>query len=108
MPSDNLAVDANGDIYVAAFPKALEMVASTEDPWNINPPATIFRIRPVPWAIGKAQGKPEYEVTKVLEDKVGLIVSGVTTVRHDVRTGRLWMGGAMSPFLVVCDIRLDA
>lgn len=40
-----------------------------------------------------------YRVEKVLEDSEAKVLNGITTVRHDVRTGRLFMGGESCGFL---------
>lgn len=88
MPVDNLSVDEQGDIYAAGFPKMLDLLASLQDPYNIYPPSTIFRIRK-----SLDEGRPRYIVTKVLEDRDTVAMGGVTTALHDVKSGRLFMGG---------------
>ena len=35
----------------------------------------------------------DYRVEKVIEDKDAKVLSGSTTVRHDVKTGRLFVSG---------------
>ena len=94
MPIDNLSLDKNGDIYAAAFPKALKFIKSLSAPYDIDSPSTIWRIR----RVGN-----KHEVTKVLEDKEAKILGGATVARHDVKTGRLFMGGAFAPYITVCD-----
>ena len=84
MPIDNLAVDANGDIWAAGLPVAYKNAKMWWDPHGVAAPSTVWRIR---------KGAEGYEVVKVLEDGEGRVLGGVTSVRHDVRTGRLWMGG---------------
>lgn len=84
MPADNLAVDANGDIYAAGLPKLLDIVRSMDDPFGIEPASTIWRI---------SKTESGYETQKVVEDRDTKVLSGVTTARHDVKTGRLFMGG---------------
>ena len=84
LPVDNGAVDRNGDIYVAGFPKALKMLQSANDPWNANPPSTVVRV-------SKEGG--QYKVEKVLEDGEGKVVAGATVARHDATTGRIFLGG---------------
>jgi hypothetical protein len=46
----------------------------------------------------------EWEVETVLEDD-GTVVSGATVAVHDVETGRLFMGGVLTPFISVCETR---
>lgn len=94
MPLDNLAVDQNGDIYAAGFPNLLRMLKFFHSPYDNPAPSTILRIRKV---------GTTYEVSKVLEDKEGKILSGITTVVHDAKTGRLWLGAVLSPYIVTCD-----
>ena len=97
MPMDNLSVDKNGDIYAAAFPQAYKNLGSDRNPYNIDVPSTILRIR-------KLQDGT-YEVKKALEDHEGRIMSGTTVARYDAMTGRFFMGGALTPHITVCDPR---
>tara|TARA_R110002003_G_scaffold296_2_gene18592 strand:+ start:1147 stop:2304 length:1158 start_codon:yes stop_codon:yes gene_type:complete len=100
MPLDNISPDANGDLYVAGFPNFLKVTKALADPLNLDAPATVLRIRKT---VDVERRKVDYRVEKVLEDGEGKVLSGSTTVRHDVKTGRLWIGAAVHPFLVVCD-----
>lgn len=84
MPLDNLALDAKGDLYVPGFPDLLRLIKWGEDPAVNRSPVTVLRI---------STSNGEYKVTKVLEDGKSKIMTGVTTVRHDAKTGRLFMGG---------------
>ena len=84
MPIDNLSVDPNGDIYAAGFPKIFLLLKSFTDPYNIRSPSTLWRIR---------KSVSGYEVKKILEDKEMNTMSGATIVQHDVKTGRLFIGG---------------
>ena len=84
MPVDNLSVDKDGDIYAAAFPDPLTLLKSLDDPYNLDAPSTIWRIR----KIGS-----KYEIHKVIEDKEAKTMGGATIARHDVKTGRLFIGG---------------
>jgi hypothetical protein len=93
MPLDNISPDANGDMYVAGFPNLLQSVKGLGDPYNEISPATIWRIRKTVDA-GKGGVKSvDYRVEKVIEDREGKVLSGSTTVRHDVKTGRLFVSG---------------
>ena len=87
IPIENLSVDKAGAISAAVFPQAYKMLASERDPYNVEVPSAILRIR-------KLQDG-EYEVKKILEDHEGRVMGGVTVARHDVRTGRLFMGGRL-------------
>lgn len=94
MPVDNLAVDANGDIYAAGLPKLLDLVATMDDPFGKDAPSTIWRI---------SKTTTGYKTEKVLEDKDKRVISGVTSARHDVKTGRIFMGGALTPYMMICE-----
>lgn len=95
MPIDNLAVDARGDIFTAGFPQVTRVLQSFDDPYGKVASSTIFRIRK-----GKDGG---YSLFKVLEDSDGNIFGGATVARHDLRTGRIFIGGALAPHITVCD-----
>ncbi|KAK5938706.1 hypothetical protein PMZ80_008898 [Knufia obscura] len=91
-PIDNLSLDPHtGDIYVPCLPKALEMMAGFEDPYNAFPPSTVLRVRRTGDLDG--QGQMKYEVEKVLENVGGkdTPLPGATTVVRDGKTGRLFL-----------------
>jgi hypothetical protein len=92
MPLDNISPDARGDLYVAGFPDLRQALASLADPHNVDAPASILRIRKTVDADAGGVRSVDYRVEKVIEDKEGKIISCATTVRHDVKTGRLWIG----------------
>jgi hypothetical protein len=96
MPLDNISPDARGDLYVAGFPDLRKTMASMKDPRNVDSPSTLLRIRKT---VDVEKRKVDYRVEKVLEDREGRVVSGATTVRHDVKTGRLWIGGKFCFFV---------
>ncbi|KAK6604178.1 serum paraoxonase arylesterase [Botrytis cinerea] len=98
MPLDNLSIDANGDILAAAFPDVVKAVKSSHNS-TIGVPATAFRIR----KFDIEDGGWRYVVTKVLEDIEASVLSGVTSVVHDPKTGRLFLGSITAPFIIVCD-----
>jgi hypothetical protein len=91
IPLDNISPDANGDLYAAAFPIALKTLKGMADPYGETSPSTVIRIRKT--VASEFDGEARYVVEKVIEDKEGEIISGATTVRHDVKTGRLFIGG---------------
>ncbi|KAI8669914.1 hypothetical protein LRP88_01639 [Fusarium phalaenopsidis] len=91
---DNLSIDANGDIWAAAFPVGVAIFKAYEDPYNSFPPATALRVR-------KVDGK--YVVDKVIEDGEGEFLPAATTVVHDAKTGRLFFSSVISPFISVCE-----
>lgn len=93
---DNLSVDRDGTIFAAAFPDAFKLMASSKDPYNKNAPATALKV------ISKAEGG--YEVTKAIEDGLGEILPGATTVIHDSTTGRLFLSGKSSRLLCLSSL----
>jgi hypothetical protein len=92
MPLDNISPDARGDLYVAGFPDFRQLMKGLADPLNVEVPASILRIRKTVDADDTGVRSVDYRVEKVVEDRVGKIISGAATVRHDVKTGRLWIG----------------
>ena len=90
MSLDNLSPDANGDIYAAGFPNLYQSGQGFDDPYNEISRVTIWRIRKT---VNLGARRVDYRVEKVLEDKEGKVVSGSTTIRHDVKTGRLFVSG---------------
>ena len=98
MPLDNISPDANGDIYAAGFPNLYQSGKGFDDPYKEISPVTIWRISKREGGSGddvRGIGKG-YSVEKVIEDGQGKVLSGSTTVRHDVKTGRLFVSGEFS------------
>ena len=98
MPIDNFAVDANGDLWAAAFPKLLNMAKHLTTPEHASPVA-VFRIRRIGGWDGRKDDegvKYEYEVDKLIEDDTGHVLSGSTVARHDAKTGRVFVGGELN------------
>jgi hypothetical protein len=87
MPIDNLSVDANGDIWAAGLPKALKAIPASSNPFTKQSPASLWRV---------TKTSEGYKKTKVLEDKEMKVLNQVSTVQHDVKTGRLFVGGESS------------
>jgi hypothetical protein len=90
-------------------PKYRSMRKMWSDPYKHNSPSTLWRIR---------KGEKGYEVKKMLEDREAKTLAGVTAIRHDVKTGRLFMSskyngkklvynadltGVVAPFMMVCE-----
>ncbi|USP75654.1 serum paraoxonase arylesterase [Curvularia clavata] len=105
MPVDNISPDANGDLYAAAFPNLVQAGKGFADPYNEISPVTIWRIRKTVDERDGVVRSVDYRVEKVLEDRDSKVLSGSTTVRHDAKTGRLFVSAAVHPFLVVCEPR---
>lgn len=92
MPLDNISPDATGDLYVPGFPSYFQAYKGLEDPYSHISPASIFRIRKTVDAGPEGVRSVDYRVEKVLEDRDGEVINGATTVRHDAKTGRLFIG----------------
>lgn len=109
MPIDNLSVDANGDIFAAAFPDGLGLVEEVKNAAGALLPSTVWQIRKVSSEHdrdrkGKGSGASNYRVWKVLEDKERKVLPSATTVAvHDVKTGRIFLGGVISEHMTVCE-----
>jgi len=99
-PLDNLAVDAEGQLWAAGIPKALTAVAHMQNPLLLSPSlAARISINTGPNAF---YGE-KYKVEKVFEDD-GKIMSGMTSAVYDSSRKKLFMNGVASPQLVVCNI----
>jgi arylesterase / paraoxonase len=114
LPIDNIAVDRDGDLYCASIPKIYIWGESSKRPFEVDPPSTVFRIRKAGKG-GKKGGKrgtggageigeEGWEIRKIMEDDSGTL-PGATIAVHDVETGRVFLGGAMSPFITICETR---
>lgn len=79
---DNLSVDGDGQVYVAALPRGIDIFKAYEDPYNARPAAAALRLR---------KSKGGFNVEKVIEDGLGEKLPAATTVIHDAKTGRLFM-----------------
>lgn len=93
MPLDNISPDAKGDLYVPGFPKLLQATEGMGDPHGSIAPVTIWRIRKTVDAGPDGVRSIDYRVEKVIEDRDSKVLAGSTTVRHDAKTGRLFIGG---------------
>jgi len=87
VPTDNLSMDGNGDVFAPGFPKALEMLEAVkaDDPWTAMTPKGVV------WRFRESEGG--WEGVKVLEDSEGNILPAPTAVVHDASTGRLFLSG---------------
>ncbi|TVY76064.1 Serum paraoxonase/arylesterase [Lachnellula suecica] len=112
LPIDNLSVDGNGDIYAASFPKLHVFDEATHDPFNINPPSAVYKISRAGKGYTGTSRKAhvekwddgEYVLEKIIEDD-GSVLPGSTVAVHDSETGRIFLGGAFSPFITICETK---
>lgn len=98
MPLDNLSVDSNGDIFAVGFPDVVKLLKAIEDT-GVSAPSTAFRIR----RFDTEDEGSRYVVTKILEDIEAKFLHAATTVVHDPKTGSLFFGGVVAPYLVMCE-----
>lgn len=97
MPLDNISPDATGDLYVPGFPSLPQSQKGMADPYNEIAPVSIWRIRKTVDVGSGGVRSVDYRVEKVIEDKESKVLAGATTVRHDAKTGRLFIGGESNP-----------
>ncbi|KAF7590354.1 hypothetical protein BBP40_002957 [Aspergillus hancockii] len=102
IPIDNLSLDAQGNIIVAAFPSPLKFLRAMNDP-TTTAPATVLMIRRGAQQEGK--GGRVYEVVKLVEDKEGKSLPTTTVAVRDVKSRRLFLGGVAAPFIGICKER---
>jgi hypothetical protein len=86
---DNLSEDQDGTIWAAIIPRGIEILKQSKDPHRYFPSSSVFKLS------RDAGGKFVWE--KALEDKDGGVLPGTTTVVHDTKTGRLFLGGMYTP-----------
>lgn len=109
-PVDNLSVDQHGIIYAAALPKLHKWIKASKDPFNVEIPTAVFKISGAGKRRDKRSGRnhgereKEYVIEKVVEDD-GSTLPGTTTAVHDTETGRLFLGGVISPWIGICEKR---
>lgn len=110
-PIDNLSFDKHGDLFTASIPQLHKWLAASRSPFEIKAPSTVFRIRKrgtwkgaeVKRGSVHEKGKG-FEIKKIMEDD-GTTLPGATVVVHDAETGRIFLGGAVSPFISICETR---
>ena len=92
-PIDNLSEDSNGDIFAASIPDVKKAKAAFHEPLSkVAAPATVWRVK----RLNKHKPRTyEYELSKIIEDREGEVLPGMTTVVHDAVTGRLFMSGKL-------------
>lgn len=99
VPLDNISEDAEGVFWVAGIPRLLDAMPVFDDPLRTEGvPTSIFRI-----SKRNEKGRTGYVILKALEDGKGEVLPLVTTVVHDVKTGRLFVGSVVKDFIAVCE-----
>jgi arylesterase/paraoxonase len=112
-PVDNLSVDKKGDIYAASLPQVYKWAESSKDPFKVKVPSAIVTIKKSGMDGKKSKGREgvilhgelgDWDVETVLEDD-GSVVGGASIAVHDAQTGRIFTGGAIAPFISICETR---
>lgn len=108
LPIDNLSFDRDGDLYTASIPQIYKWSESAQRPFDVKVPSAVFRVSNVglrKWKRGTASiSDGGFEVKKIMEDD-GTTLPGATIAVHDAETGRIFLGGAMAPFITICETR---
>lgn len=104
VPLDNLSLDPEGNIFVAAFPNVRYLWEAMRNPYTFSSPAAAFKISPQALR-AERQGDNEFPVLKLVEDRDGKKLPTTTVVVHDAKTNRLFLAGVTSPFIGVCMMR---
>ncbi|KIJ67908.1 hypothetical protein HYDPIDRAFT_107441 [Hydnomerulius pinastri MD-312] len=97
--SDNLAVDANGALWVAGLSDAIGLLTR-----QLNDPSELVASSALRITVNRGLSSfygEKYNVDKVFEDP-GELASGSTSAVYDSERRRLFMHGIMSPHLTVC------
>ncbi|CAG9944871.1 unnamed protein product [Clonostachys rosea f. rosea IK726] len=105
MTVDNLSVDEEGNVLVAAFPVPLKVPASVEKPYSVNAPATALMLQKRLDSESQGQGIGAYNIVKLIEDRDAKILPTTTIVVRDAKSGTLFLSGVASPFMAICKPR---
>jgi arylesterase/paraoxonase len=91
--ADNIDVDPDGALWIAAHPKVLAFASHRSDPRK-TAPSQILKLTPNP-------DGPGGTVDEVLLDKGEALSGASVAVAHD---GKLLMGAAFDPKILVCEL----
>ncbi|KAJ5160513.1 calcium-dependent phosphotriesterase [Penicillium canariense] len=106
VPADNLSVDKEGNIVVAAIPHPYGFMRAADDPYNRVAAAGVLMVRKQDQRNDQS-GRGNYEVIKVIEDRDAEFLPTSTVAVHDSQTHRLFLAGGFSPFLSICQRRTE-
>ena len=110
---DNLSIDSEGKIFVAAFPHILTTMRAIKG--RTKPGHRVDSgISAAVWRITKATNSDEddglikgvtgeYQAKKVLEDRDGEVISITTVAVHDAKEDEIFIGGVITGFVAVCE-----
>ncbi|GLB39271.1 putative serum paraoxonase arylesterase [Lyophyllum shimeji] len=97
---DNAAVDSEGALWVAGFPKLASLYKHAADP-STPAPSSALRLTINTGAASFYGAKHKLE--KVFEDD-GSVASGITSVAHDAERRRLFLHGLLASHLTICKV----
>jgi hypothetical protein len=89
------------------MPQVYKWTESSKRPFDVKVPAAVFRVRKVGRKVKRGSvsgGEVGWEVEKIVEDD-GTTLPGATIAVHDAATGRIFLGGAVAPFITICETR---
>ncbi|RAL61233.1 hypothetical protein DID88_010312 [Monilinia fructigena] len=98
-PINDISVDKNGDIYAATVPVLHKAIKGSRKA-ETKIPSAVFRIMKL-GEMGEGEGWG-WNVVKLMEDD-GSTLPVTTVAVHDTQTGKMFLGGALDPFISVCE-----
>ena len=107
IPVDNLSVDKHGNILAVGFPQIYKLLEGSKDPYRTKSPSAAYVIQRQERNGLAAFARNEWHdgdvmVTKIMEDD-GAVLSGFSIAVHDVETGKIFLGGPLTPFITMCE-----
>lgn len=107
VPVDNLSVDKNGHILAPGFPQVYKLLESAKDPYGAKAPSTVYVLQRkektgLAAFVGNEWQDGDVTMTKIMEDD-GTVLAGFSSAVHDVETGRIFLGGPLTPFITICE-----
>lgn len=94
-------------MLAAGFPQIYKMIEGSKDPYNTKTPSGVYVLQQKKRSGLAAFTSDEWHdedimVTKIMEDD-GSILSGFSSAVHDVETGKIFLGGPLTPFITMCE-----
>jgi hypothetical protein len=83
------------------MPDLIGFVKASEAPYNAVAPATVLSIDSIAHHVRSHYNG--YKISKVVVDKDGKLLPGISTAVHDVKSQRLFLGGVIPQFLGICE-----
>ncbi|QSZ32580.1 hypothetical protein DSL72_002158 [Monilinia vaccinii-corymbosi] len=99
-PISSISIDDNGDIYATTIPVLHEAMKNSQDP-KAHIASAVFRIMKLGEMVEGETGWG-WSVVKMMEDD-GKILPTTTIAVHDKKSGKMFLGGALDPFISICE-----